>query len=126
MQAKQILLALLLIPVSVFGQDTVPVKGRIVNEQGEPVEYVQVGIPKLQLGTISTADGLFEISAPGDTLQFFHVAYQTGSYVVTGPADDVVIVLSENELAPAVFIGPPRALRRRRSRLRRGYGNNPR
>ena len=105
MQAKQILLALLLIPVSVFGQDTVPVKGRIVNEQGEPVEYVQVGIPKLQLGTISTADGLIEISVPGDTLQFFHVAYQTGNYVVTDPADDVVIVLSENELSPAVFIG---------------------
>ena len=105
MQAKQILLALLLIPVSVFGQDTVPVKGRIVNEQGEPVEYVQVGIPKLQLGSISTADGLFEISVPLDTLEFIHVAYQTGSYVVTGPADDVVIVLSENELSPAVFIG---------------------
>ena len=105
MQAKQILLALLLIPLSVFGQDTVAVKGRIVNEQGEPVEYVQVGIPKLQLGTISTADGLFEISAPLDTLEFIHVAYQTGSYVVTGPAEDVVVVLSENELSPAVFIG---------------------
>ena len=105
MQAKQILLALLLIPLSVFGQEKVSVKGRIVNQRGEPVEYVQVGIPKLQLGTISTADGLFEISVPKDTLQFFHVAYQTGSYVVTGPADDVVIVLSENELSPAVFIG---------------------
>lgn len=105
MQANQILLALLLIPLSVFGQEKVPVKGRIINQRGEPVEYVQVGIPKLQMGTISTADGLFEISVPRDTLAFFHVAYQTGSYVVTGPADDVVIVLSENELPPAVFIG---------------------
>ena len=105
MQANQILLALLLIPMSVFGQEKVPVKGRIINQRGEPVEYVQVGIPKLQMGTISTADGLFEISVPRDTLAFFHVAYQTGRYVVTGPADDVVIVLSENELPPAVFIG---------------------
>ena len=105
MRTKRWLLALLLVPVSVFGQDEVTVKGRIVNRQGEAVEYVQVGIPKLHRGTISTEDGRFEISVPRDTLSFFHVSYQTGSYVVTGPADDVVIVMEENELPPAVFIG---------------------
>ena len=99
------LLALLFVTISVFGQEYVSVKGRIVNEHDEAVEYVQVGIPKLQTGTISTVDGHFEITVPADTLQFFHVSYQTGSYVVTGPADDVVIVLHENELPPAVFIG---------------------
>ena len=105
MRTKRWLLALLLVPVSVFGQDEVTVKGRIVNRQGEAVEYVQVGIPKLHRGTISSADGRFEISVPRDTLSFFHVSYQTGSYVVAGPADDVVIVMEENELPPAVFIG---------------------
>ena len=100
-----ILLTLLLCPVFVSAQERVTVKGRIVNRQGDAVEYVQVGIPKLRAGTISTADGHFEITAPADTLQFFHVSYQTESYVVTGPADDVVIVLHENELPPAVFIG---------------------
>lgn len=97
-------LALLLLSFCVHAQERVPVRGRIVNGRGEPVEYVQVGIPKLQTGSISTADGHFEITVPADTLQFFHVSYQTGSYVVTGPADDVVIVLHENELSPAVFI----------------------
>ena len=105
MRTKRWLLALLLVPVSVFGQDEVTVKGRIVNRQGEAVEYVQVGIPKLHRGTISSEDGRFEISVPRDTLSFFHVSYQTGSYVVAGPADDVVIVMEENELPPAVFIG---------------------
>lgn len=105
MRTNKWLLALLLVPVSVFGQDEVTVKGRIVNRQGEAVEYVQVGIPKLHRGTISTVDGRFEISVPRDTLSFFHVSYQTGSYVVAGPADDVVIVMEENELPPAVFIG---------------------
>ena len=99
------LLALLFVTISVFGQEYVSVKGRIVNEHDEAVEYVQVGIPKLQTGTISTVDGHFEITVPADTLQFFHVSYQTESYVVTGPVDDVVIVLHENELPPAVFIG---------------------
>ena len=106
MRFKLFLLALLFCPFSVFGQEeSVTVKGRIINEQGDPVEYVQVGIPKLQVGTISTADGQFEISAPCDTLEFFHVSYQTGSYVVTGQADDVVVVLHVNELPPAVFTG---------------------
>lgn len=105
MRIKQLLPALLFFPLVAFGQENVTVKGRIVNEQGEAVEYVQVGIPKLQIGTISSADGHFAISAPCDTLEFFHVSYQTGRYAVTGQDDDVVIVLHENELPPAVFIG---------------------
>ena len=105
MRTNLFFLALLLLSFPVLGQERVTVKGRIVNEQGEAVEYVQVGIPKLQLGTISAADGHFEISAPCDTLEFFHVSYQTGRFVVTGPADDVVIQLHDNELPPAVFTG---------------------
>ena len=100
-----ILLTLLLCPVFVLAQEHVTVKGRIINQQGDAVEYVQVGIPKLRTSTISTADGHFEITVPADTLQFFHVSYRTENYIVTGPADDVVIVLHENELPPAVFIG---------------------
>ena len=96
---------LLFVSLPVVGQECVSVKGRIINQKGEAVEYVQVGIPKLQLGTISSAGGLFELTAPCDTLEFFHVSYQTERYIVTGPADDVVIVLHENELPPAVFIG---------------------
>ena len=104
MRTISFLLAFLLVSLSVSGQETVSVKGRIINELGEAVEYVQVGIPELQIGTISTADGRFEITAPRDTLEFFHVSYQTGHYAVTGPADDVVVVLHENELTPAVFV----------------------
>ena len=105
MRTPTLLLALLLAAFPVLGQDGVTVKGRIINEQGEAVEYVQVGIPKLQLGTISSADGLFEITVPRDTLEYFHVSYQPGTYIVNGPAEDVVIVLRDNELPPAVFIG---------------------
>lgn len=98
-------LALALLPVLLSAQEHFTIKGRIINGQGEAVEYVQVGVPKLQIGTISTADGRFEIDIPGDTLEFFHVSYQTASYPVTGSTDDVVIVLQEQELPPAVFIG---------------------
>ena len=100
-----LLLAFLLFPVCVYAQERVTVTGRIINGQGEAVEYVQLGMPKLQIGTISTADGRFEIEVPCDTLEFFHVSYQPASFPVTGPAEDVVIVLQELELPPAVFIG---------------------
>ena len=98
-------LATLLLPVMLFAQDLVTVKGRIVDEKGDAVEYVQLGVPKLQIGTVSTADGRFEIEMPCDTLEFFHVSYQPAAYPVTGVADDVIIVLHEQELPPAVLIG---------------------
>lgn len=96
---------LVLLPALLSAQDRVTVKGRIINEQGEAVEYVQVGQPKRHIGTISTADGRFEITVPRDTLEFFHVSYQRAAYPVNGPADDVVVVLHEQELPPAVSIG---------------------
>ena len=69
---------------------------------GEAVEYVQIGMPEHQIGTISSVDGSFEITVPPDTLGFFHVSYQTASYPVTGAVDDLVIVLHDQELPPAV------------------------
>ncbi len=98
-------IALLSLPAILSAQERFTVKGRIINEGGEAVEYVQIGVPKLQIGTISTADGRFEIEVPRDTLEFFHVSYQPASYYVTGASNDVTIVLHEQELQPAVFIG---------------------
>ena len=101
----KLLIALALFPALLSAQERVTVKGRIVNEQGEGIEYVQLGVPKLQIGAISDADGSFKIEVPCDTLEFFHVSYQRGFFPVKGPADDLVILLKENELPPAVFIG---------------------
>ncbi len=53
----RLLLSALLIPFLAQAQENVQVKGRIVDSRGEAVEYVQVGIPKYYIGTISTVDG---------------------------------------------------------------------
>ena len=98
-------IAFSLLPALLSAQEHVTVKGRIINERGNAVEYVQLGVPKLQIGSISAADGRFEIDMPCDTLEFFHASFQRATYPVTGPADDVVIVLHEQELPPAIFIG---------------------
>ena len=99
-----LLLFILFLPISTLAQKSYTVQGRIINEKGEAVEYVQIGIPKHNIGTVSTADGHFKINVPGDTLEFHHISYQVGYYLVTGAADDVVIVLKEQELPPVVLI----------------------
>lgn len=101
----RLFITLLLLPVLARAQERVHITGRIVNEKGDAIEYVQVGVPKLGIGTISSVDGRFEINVPADTLEFHHVSYQTGFHPVTGPDNDAVIVLKESELPPAVFIG---------------------
>ena len=56
-------------------------KGRIINQDGVSIEYVAVGIPGKGIGTISSADGVFELEIPEgetDSLEFQHVSYLTG------------------------------------------------
>lgn len=101
----KLFLALVAFPVMLSAQERVTVRGRIVDEKGESVEYVQIGMPKFQIGTVSSVDGRFEIIVPCDTLEFFHVSYQQASFPVTRSVDDAVIVLRGQELPPAIFIG---------------------
>ena len=98
-------IALASLPILLSAQERVTVRGRIINEAGDAVEYVHVGMPKYQIGTISTGDGIFEVEVPCDTLEFFHVSYQQESYTIKSASDDVLIVLHQQELTPAVFIG---------------------
>ena len=100
----KLILALLVLPVCALAQKSFNIQGRIINEKGEAVEYVQVGIPKLNIGTVSTVDGHFKINVPADTLEFHHVSYQAARFPVTGEADDLVIVLQELALPPVVLI----------------------
>lgn len=99
----KLILALLFLPVCTLAQKSFNIQGRIINEKGEAVEYVQVGIPKLNIGTVSTVDGHFKINVPADTLEFHHVSYQAARVPVTSEADDLVIVLQELELPPVVL-----------------------
>ena len=55
------------------------VKGCIVNERGETVEYVSIGFEEDSVGTISDANGNFELDIPANCkkdLVFTHVSFQ--------------------------------------------------
>ena len=45
-------------------------KGRIIYQDGAAVEYVAVGIPGSRTGTVSSADGKFELEIPADETDY--------------------------------------------------------
>ena len=71
------LVVVLLFSTSTIAQTTI--KGHVVNEQGESVEYVNIGFEEDSVGVISDTQGYFEITIPAgrkDSLSFTHVSYQ--------------------------------------------------
>lgn len=76
---KWILLSLCLFYVATGYSQTI-VKGKVVNERGEAVEYVSIGLKEDSVNTISDVSGNFKITVPqGRTndLVFSHVSYLT-------------------------------------------------
>ena len=72
-----ILIAVITAASSVSAQTIV--KGHVVNERGETVEYVSIGFEEDSVGTISDAKGNFELEIPNNRkndLVFTHVSFQ--------------------------------------------------
>lgn len=58
------------------------VKGHVINQLGEDVEYVSIGIDEDSVGVISDAQGRFTLTIPKgrkDALSISHVSYQTAT-----------------------------------------------
>lgn len=75
---KRILFSLFFFYAAACYSQTI-VKGRVVNERGEGVEYVSIGLKEDSVNTISDVSGNFSINVPhGRTndLVFSHVSYQ--------------------------------------------------
>lgn len=71
-------------------QGQTKVTGHVVNERGEPVEYVRIGIEEDSIGIISDAQGYFTLTIPAgrkDELTLSHVSYQTATIPYTTYTD---------------------------------------
>lgn len=110
MRRLSIIISLLLIQNVVSAQDKV-VAGRVVNEGGDGIEYVSIGIPKDTVFTVSDAQGYFRILIPAgktEDVVFKHVSYETFSvspeycYSVAG---DMIVTLVDHVL-PEVVVFP--------------------
>ena len=76
---KQTIITILLTLVAMTGQAQITLNGSIINERGEKIEYVSIGLEKDSIGTISDAKGNFTIEIPANRkndLVFTHVSFQ--------------------------------------------------
>lgn len=91
-------LVVIVIPFSALAQTTV--KGCVVNERGEAVEYVSIGIEDDSVGVISDARGQFMLTIPAgrkDNLSFSHVSYltETVAYNTYSQTKELTVILKD-------------------------------
>ena len=106
---KNYIITTLLALIAMAGQAQTKVTGHVVNERGEKVEYVSIGIEEDSVGVISDAQGHFALTIPAgrkDELTFTHVSYQTATIPYTTYADghELTVTLKDKviELAEVV------------------------
>ena len=102
------LIAIMIVASPVSAQTIV--KGNVVNERGEGIEYVSIGFENDSVGVISDAKGHFELTIPAgrkDELSFSHVSYLNAevSYEEYAKKDKLTVVLKDKvvELAEVVI-----------------------
>ena len=94
--------------VATAQDDMKTIVGRITDHNGQHIEYVAVGIPGSNIGTVSDSEGRFTLELPDTTtadLMFFHVSYKEKSIPAAellAAAGPVTVILEENRLAAAV------------------------
>lgn len=82
------------------------IKGRVVDDSGQPLPGVTIIIKGTSKGTTTDADGNYTITAQmGDVLQFSYVGLETKSITVTGNVLNVTLTGTGETLQDVVVIG---------------------
>lgn len=109
---KYISIRLKTLPVQINAQPLPPpfdVSGRIVNEQGTPLEGITVSIKGTNIATQTDAQGYFKISAPNNTstLVITAVNFERQEIAINGRSaiDNIVLAASVNSLNEIVITG---------------------
>jgi len=100
-------LAMFLILPSLIAQNTIHVKGRVVNENGQPVPRATVTVKGTKVGVTTDDAGSYEITAPSNgTLVVTSVGFTTFSINIQGrPVLDAVLQTAPNSLDQVVVVG---------------------
>jgi hypothetical protein len=97
------LLALLLIPVRLSGQDGTEIQGRIVTDRsGEPVPFANIFNLVTRRGTISNVDGYFRIGVSGrnDSIRISYIGFR--EQVIRPSARPVPVIIRLEESVAAL------------------------
>lgn len=87
--------------------NTIPVKGRVTNETGEPVIGATIRIEDSSLGTISDANGRFSLSSVPENAQLIisYIGYKTQQISVSKNEIDIVLCEDTETLEQVVVMG---------------------
>lgn len=100
-----IVLATFFSAISAFAQ-VAPVKGVVVDANGEPVIQAGVVIDGTQTGVVTDIDGVFEINAPkGSTLVISSIGFKSQKVYVSGGDMRVVLETESTTLDEVVVVG---------------------
>jgi hypothetical protein len=102
------LLLLMILPIVSFAQDgKIVVKGTVKDASGVTLPGVTVKIKGTSIGTQTTTDGTFSITAPSDgTLLFSYLGYDTKEVAIAGrPHISVEITSNSKSLDDVVVVG---------------------
>jgi TonB-linked SusC/RagA family outer membrane protein len=95
-----------------YGQETsndneVPIKGKVINSNGEPLIGVTISVEGAEVGTVTDEEGNYSISAPGgSSLVFSYVGYETQTVAIGDRSTlNVTLVEEVSALDEVVVIG---------------------
>ena len=99
-QMKTFIITILLAVAATTSWAQTKVKGHIINERGESIEYVSIGFDEDSVSVVSDAKGHFELTIPQgrrNDLSFTHVSYQTKEipYQEYANGRELTVVLTE-------------------------------
>ena len=84
----------------------IQVRGRVINERGQPIEGVSVMLKGTQNGSVTASDGNYSITVPDDaTLVFSNVGYETVEIEVKSRTTINVTLKEENKALNEVVVG---------------------
>ncbi len=86
----------------------IDVKGKVVNEKGEPLEGVSVTVKGTKKVTVTNSNGVFSTDAKvNDVLEFTYVGYGTKQIKVTGETNEISVqlILENKSLTEVVMTG---------------------
>lgn len=100
-----LLCSALLLSFSIYAQNTIPVKGRVTDDKGDPVATASITVKGTATGVSSNANGNFEINAPANGTLVVSFVGLTTREVKAAQNLNVVLSSANQELEQVVVVG---------------------
>ena len=86
-------------------QQDVNLRGRVTDENGEPVIGVNISIPGTSIGTVTDYDGNYSLSLPrGSTLRFSYIGFLDKEYTITNQTQLNVQLFEDTEVLDELIV----------------------